>query len=244
MPDGKAVLFLSNRNATWGIYKQGLDQTTAQPIVTGPDFKDSPVVSPDGSWTLYLSSADGNRGPTSPVRIMRAPTSGGAPQLVLERRGIDRLACAAPPAALCVFSEPSPDQKQVIFTAFDPVKGRGQELSKVSLRQEPSWIRVSDSYSWDLSRDGSHLAFAQRGQNQARIKVLSLAGGEAREVNVKGRDNLYGLNWAADGRGLFVPEGGGIDVYGVSGSAALLYVDLEGRAQVIPPQNPLISGFG
>jgi Tol biopolymer transport system component len=244
MPDSKAVLFWSNRNATWGIYRQRLDQTTAQPIVTGPDYKNWPVVSPDGSWILYLSSADDNRGPTTPVRIMRAPTSGGAPQLVSEGRGIDRLACAAPPAAWCVFSEPSSDQEQVVFAAFDPVKGRGQELSKVSLRQEPSWIRVSDSYSWDLSRDGSHLAFAQRDQNQGRIEVLSLAGGESREVNLKGRDNLYGLNWAADGGGLFVPEGGGIDVYGVSGSAALLYVDLEGRAHVIRPQNPLISGFG
>ena len=84
MPDGKAVLFQSNRNGTWGIYKQGLDQTTAQPVVTGPDYKDWPVVSPDGSWILYLSSATAEVNPTTPVRIMRVPTSGGPPQLVLE----------------------------------------------------------------------------------------------------------------------------------------------------------------
>lgn len=39
MPDSKAVVFWSNRNDRWGIYKQGLDQTTAQTIVTGPDNK-------------------------------------------------------------------------------------------------------------------------------------------------------------------------------------------------------------
>ena len=59
-PDSKAVLFTSDRNGTRGIYKQGLDQTTAQPVVTGPDYKDWPVVSPDGSWILYLSWAPGS----------------------------------------------------------------------------------------------------------------------------------------------------------------------------------------
>jgi hypothetical protein len=115
MPDSKAVLFWSNRNATWGIYKQGLDQTTAQPIVTGNDYKDRPVVSPEGSWILYLSSADTNSKATTPVRIMRVPISGGAPQLVFEGRGISGLACARSPATWCVFSEPSPGQKQLIF---------------------------------------------------------------------------------------------------------------------------------
>lgn len=55
MPDSKAVVFWSNRYDRWGIYKQGLDQTTAETIVTGPDNKYWPVVSPDGSWILYLS---------------------------------------------------------------------------------------------------------------------------------------------------------------------------------------------
>ncbi len=136
MPDGKAVLFQSNRNGTWGIYKQGLDQTTAQPVVTGPDYKDWAVVSPDGSWILYLSSATGEVSPATPVRIMRVPTSGGAPQLVLEGRGIDYLACARSPAALCVFSEQSPDHKQLIFSAFEPSQEqRRRELTRVNLKQ-------------------------------------------------------------------------------------------------------------
>jgi serine/threonine protein kinase len=231
MPDSKAVLFSSNRNATWGIYKQRLDQTSAEPIVIGPDPKHSPVVSPDGSWILYLSSADENR-----VRIMRAPTSGGPPQLVFEEKGIDRLACARAPATLCVFSEPSPDQKQVIFAAFDPVKGRGRELSRVALGQERSWLWLSDNYTWDLSHDASHLAFAQYDRHQGRITILSLSGGETREVNVKGQENLADSHWAADGRGLFVQ--------GYSEVGRLLYVDLEGRAQVILPQNAQISVLG
>jgi serine/threonine protein kinase/Tol biopolymer transport system component len=228
MPDGKAVLFQSNRNGTWGIYKQGLGQTTAQPVVIGPEYKDWPVVSPDGSWILYLSRATPNYAASSPVRIMRVPTSGGPPQLVLEGRGIDYLACARSPAALCVFSEPSPDRKQLIFSAFDPSQEqKRRELTRVDLKQlGTSYWYGWYGYGWDLSLDGSHLAIAQWDQREGRIQILPVAGGKVREVNVKGWNGLCRLFWAADGRGLFVSAYGGL-------GATLLYVDLEGRGQVI-----------
>jgi Tol biopolymer transport system component len=220
MPDSKAVLFWSNRNATWGIYKQELDQTTAQTIVTGPDYKDWPVVSPDGSWFLYLSRASLDVAATTPVRIMRVPTSGGAPQLVLEGKGIGYLACARSPATLCVFSEESPDHKQLVFSAIEPSKEpRRQELARVNL--QPPVTR----YSWDLSSDGSRLAFTQSDEREGRIQILPLAGGEIREINVSGWNGLSRLFWAADGRGLVSTSG--------SLGETLLYVDLEGRAQVI-----------
>jgi len=229
MPDSKAVLFLSDRNGTWDIFKQALDQAEAQPVVTGPDYKDWPVVSPDGSWILYLSRASPESSATTPVRIMRVPTSGGPPQLVLEGRGIDYLACARSPAALCVFSEPSPDRKQLIFSAFDPSQEARRELTRVNLKQPVA------SYGWDLSLDGSHLAFAQYDEREGRIQTLPLAGGEVREINVKGWNGLCRLFWAADGRGVFVSAAGGQ-------GATLLYVDLEGRGQIIWQQRfPLIS---
>jgi serine/threonine protein kinase len=234
MPDGKAVLFQSNRNATWGIYKQGLGQTTAQPVVTGPDYKDWPVVSPDGSWILYLSSVTAEVNPTTPVRIMQVPTSGGPPELVLEGRGIDRLACARSPAALCVFSEESPDHKQLIFSTFEPSQEqRRRELTRVNLTQPVSlygWF-----YGWDLSLDGSRLALAQSEELEGRIQILPLAGGEVREVNVRGWHGLSNPFWAADGRGLFVSADAGL-------GATLLYVDLDGRGQVIWQQRfPLFN---
>jgi Tol biopolymer transport system component len=222
MPDNKAVLFWSDRNGTWDIFKQALDQEAAELVVTGPDYKEKPVLSPDGSWILYLSSATAQINATTPVRIMRVPTSGGPPQLVLEGRGISGLACARSPAALCVFSERTSDDRQLIFSAFDPVHGRGRELTRINLNQP-----FSHYYnSWDLSCDGSRLAFTQYDEREGRIQVLPVAGGVAREVNVKGWNGLSDLFWAADGRGLFV------DRYPTSGTM-LLYVDLEGRAEVL-----------
>jgi len=229
MPDNKTVLFWSDRNGTVDIFKQAQDQDEAQPIVSGPEYKYQPVASPDGSWILYLSRATAEVGATTAVRIMRVPTPGGPPQLVLEGRGIDHLACARSPATLCVFSEESPDHKQLIFSATEPSKEpRRQELARVNL--QPPVIR----YSWDLSSDGSRLAFAQSGERgisitypprEGRIQILPLAGGEVREIKVSGWNGLSRLFWAANGRGL-VSTSGGL-------GETLLYVDLEGHAQVI-----------
>ncbi len=226
MPDSKAVLFVSDRNGKWDIFKQALDQADAQRVVSGLDAKRDPVLSPDGSWILYLSSATGQVGAFTPVRIVRVPTSGGAPQLVLEGRGISGLACARSPATLCAFSEPSPDLKQIVISALDPLNGRGKELTRIN-----PWY-PNNYYSWDLSRDGSRLAFTQSSNREGHIRTLLLAGGEAREIYVKGWNYLRILSWAADGKGLFVGR------HPISGST-LLYVDLEGRSDVLWQQGEI-----
>ncbi len=229
MPDGKTVLFYSDRNGTWGIYKQALDQETAEPVVTGPDYKEKPVLSPDGSWILYLSGGGpvpraGSVSVSVHRRIMRVPTSGGPPQQAIEGVRISGLACAQSPASLCVLSEMTPDGWEVVFSAFDPVRGKGEELTRVNLGESGYKYR----YGWDLSRDGAYVALAQTQEQEGRLRILPLTGGQVREVNVKGWSSLSNLFWAADGRGMFVSNG----VQGFPGQR-LLYIDLEGHARVL-----------
>ena len=55
--DSKAVLFVSNRNGTWKLFKQGIDETTAQALVEGRSIF-LPRLSADGSQVLYLAASD------------------------------------------------------------------------------------------------------------------------------------------------------------------------------------------
>jgi dipeptidyl aminopeptidase/acylaminoacyl peptidase len=120
---------------------------------------------------------------------------------------------------LCVFSEESPDRKQLIFLAFEPSKEPGrQELARVNLKPPIQY------YVWDLSSDGMRVAFNQNKEGESRIQILPLAGGAAQEVNVKYGNGIRQLFWAPDGKGLVVSEWS---------SGEISYVDLKGTPYVL-----------
>jgi len=131
--------------------------------------------------------------------------------------------CARAPASLCVVLEESQDGNQLMVSAFDPLKGRGKTLR--TIEKDAS----AHLFGSALSPDGSTFAIARSSAAEIRIRLLSLVGGRDREITVKGWANLahFGLHWAHDQKGF----------YCVSRSAeinnTLLYVDLQGNAQVL-----------
>jgi DNA-binding winged helix-turn-helix (wHTH) protein len=82
-PDSKSVLFDSNRNGTWDIFRQSLDQRMAEKLVTSPG-SNRPAMSPDGDSVLYLTFPTDSGPPESayysPRKIMRVALTGGPPQ--------------------------------------------------------------------------------------------------------------------------------------------------------------------
>jgi Tol biopolymer transport system component len=91
--DNKAVLFTSNRTGTINIFRQKIDETSAEMLVFGPEQKTLCRLNPDGTQILYLvptSASDYSR----PVRLLRASINGGPPQTVLEAPGISNHQCS------------------------------------------------------------------------------------------------------------------------------------------------------
>lgn len=215
-PDGKAVIFTSNRSGTSAIYKQAVDSDAAEPLVTGPDAHFAPLVSPDGRWLMYdVQDAHGDS--KSPDRIMRIPIQGGPPELVLTLR-LDGFRCATAPATLCVLSQRTPDRKQVLFNAFDPIKGLGQEIDKVDT--DPSL-----DYAWDLSPDGRLIAVIMR-LSEGVIKIRSLADHRIWTIAVKDWNELEDVTWQSSGKALFASMRR-------EQNSILLSIDLQGRAFVL-----------
>jgi Tol biopolymer transport system component len=225
--DSKTVIFHSNRNGQFDIFKQALDQETAEPVVTGPGDKWFPILSPDGNLILYPQDVG------EKARIMRVPITGGppemVPEIVLEGRPNTWFLCSGLPSTRCVLGEESPDRKQYIFTEFDPLKGRGRELTRVTL------VQTGGGYLfWDLTRDGTRIAFAQdRGGIGRRIQILPLSGGKTREVNIQREIQMTSLAWANDGRGFYVAT--------FPPSSALFFVDVDGSAEILWKKETLVG---
>lgn len=218
-PDSKAVIFRSNRTGTFCIYKQALDQNEAELIPTGPETIGWPRVSPDGQWLVYsaLSNVE-YPGQSESVRLMRVPISGGAPQPLFETKAdsID-FDCARRPGAPCVLSEATSDKKRFVFQTFDAVNGSRHRLFEIATR------------SFILSPDGSHIASDEQGP----IEIRSLAGTVERTIEVKGWPHPASIDWAADGRSVFISHFGLPESPSGPIGATVLRVDFQGHVQTI-----------
>jgi len=60
-PDGNTIVFSSNRNATWGIYRKRADGAGAEELLYADARPKYPMSwSPDGKFLLYLTTSDPN----------------------------------------------------------------------------------------------------------------------------------------------------------------------------------------
>ena len=220
--DSKAVIFKSDREGRWSVFKQGLDDDTAEPIATEAKYEwgASATVSSNGAWLLYVTGS-------AMDRLMRVSITGGSPELVMSARIYGKIACARPPANFCAVAEANEDRKQLIFTAFDPQKGRGSELTRFAI--DPT---TGNRYVWDLSPDGRRIAILKYGNGF--IDVLGLGGQVSQKIAVKGWSSLLSVNWASEGTGIFTSSQ-------KKNGSVLLRVSLDGDAQVLWEQNGSIA---
>lgn len=121
------------------------------------------------------------------------------------------------------------DSRAVIFDSHrDPVKGRGRELTRFEV-DDPK-----DLYGFDVSPDATRIAVLNF--QTGSVHILSLKGQATQEFAVKNWNN--GLDWAADGRGVFVSTS-------TERGSALLHVDLRGNAHVLWEQEgEFVGSYG
>ena len=175
--DGKSIVFVSYRNGTWGIFKESPGEESAETILTGLTKMVEARLSPDGAWILYEEFPNLTSG-----RLMRVPVAGGSPQLVMPLAtspepttswGVvphNPPRCARSPAQICAISERTPDNKQFVFTSFDPINGRGRELTRFD-------IEPNASYKWDLSPDGARIAVLKRSEDRIQYPLFDWRAG-------------------------------------------------------------------
>ena len=216
-PDSKSVLFFSNRNGTYDIFRQPIDETTARALVENKRYKIRPRMSPDGNWVLYYDPPGINNW-NERVRIARVPLAGGPTETVMEEQGLYVFRCTRPPANRCITGVLHP--KELIVYSLDPIKGRGPELVRIPVNADV------EAPNLDLSPDGTSIAFISLNMFAGKIRVISLLDGSQRDVDVKGWNSLNHINWAADSKGWYVSSE-------LALASTLLYVDLSGNPTIL-----------
>jgi Tol biopolymer transport system component len=220
-PDSEAILFHSNRNGSSEIFKQSVDQSLPENMVTSAERLQQPRVRPDGSEILYISTPK-FAVPATPSSIVAIPISGGPPRLVLRAPNIWNIQCASPPSTLCMYSATKGDTSETF--QFDVKTGKTSDPPQ-----------VDPTCNWSLSPDGSQRAIVCE-HLKARIRLRSTRTGESHVLAVKGWDTLHSIVWSVDGRTLLASWHNRSDT-------ALLKVDMNGKVSVLlRSSNPQILG--
>jgi DNA-binding winged helix-turn-helix (wHTH) protein/Tol biopolymer transport system component len=214
--DSRFVIVWSNRSGRFAPYRQPVNGDAAEPLVFGNRDYGFPRVTPDGSWVLFDDPMMTLETPV-PGRTVRVPITGGEPQFVSPSYPDDQILCAKSPASICIVKQLSSDRTQAIFRYFEPTTGPSAELLRLPVENDKY-------FGWDLARDGSKLAVCR--SPRGPVQILSLDGKVLREIQSEQLDNMRSLDWAADGRGLYIANTGPqkVDLY---------YVDMDGRTERI-----------
>jgi Tol biopolymer transport system component/DNA-binding winged helix-turn-helix (wHTH) protein len=229
-PDSQAVLFVSNRDGPNHIFRQSVDATHPDLLVGGKDELGHPQLTPDGLSALYLVFPSSGK-PSDNSQLMRIPLSGGSSQVALEEPGIGSYQCAHLPSTMCLYSRI--DNGQQRFFTFDPAGanpagGKGRELLAAKRQSDDG-----PGSTWSLSPDGRYLASPTSANwlDASGLLILDLTGGTKREISLPNLPLIMGMNWAPDGRSLWV--GGYMGRSSGGTRSGLVRVDLTGKVRTV-----------
>jgi hypothetical protein len=211
--DSKAVVLLSMRNGKGGLYKQGVDETTPEPLFyLRKALGIFPRLTGDGSEILYAET-DSPYDPNAPVSLMAVPISGGTPRVILSEPGVNDAQCAKPPSQVCILIQ------SLMGTSFyyllDLNHGKGRLIAKL-----PTFAK------YGLSPDGSTLAQMDLGDART-VRFVSIDSGVEKVVVVKGWPVRKSADWSADSKVLLTASVNTEEV------PVVLSFDMEGNVKVL-----------
>jgi len=215
--DNKSVIFTSDRTGSFSIYKQSIDQTMPDLLMSANQQLMGPRLSPDGTHLLYLLNPSWGD-PNFEVPLMSMPLAGGPSRQIAKAKWITNLQCARAPATTCIYSVIS--DAGLTFLRFDPDREGGTQFLQIK-------DELAQAYNWSFSPDGKTLAIAKGkwGGDEPRIRLVSLDGGPDRWLSIQGWQGLSSIDWAADSKSIWAPTTGDKE-------NALLRIDLQGNATV------------
>jgi len=242
--DSKALLFQSNRTGNMNIFRQRVDATNAEPVIMDHNDSWAPLVSPDKQWVLYFTWSR-STAHVNTASLMRKPLAeDGTPELILEAKGsvgsgqtfyhsgsVGRsrvlipamtghpaFRCPSRPNTSCVLSEAGP--RETVFYSFAPIPA----TAKTEIFRVP--VEDPEALAWDLSPDGSQIAYSEYNWRSASIHIREVSGSTVRDIPIKGLPELTTLTWSADSNSFFVTN------YRHTESS-LFHVTLDGRYHVL-----------
>jgi Tol biopolymer transport system component/DNA-binding winged helix-turn-helix (wHTH) protein len=186
-PDGRYIIFISNRAGAFQVWRMQIDGSDPVPLTSGGG-KNFPGISPDGKWVLYNTTDD--------WQLWRVSIAGGEPARLSD--------------SYALFPSISPDGKMIACLGRSDSKAvlrilsfeGGQPLKTFDLAA-PTFS--SNRIQW--TGDGKAVIYGTEHDGITSIFRQPLTGGKPALV-MKFEDELADFSYSQDGQSLAVARGG------------------------------------
>ena len=197
-PDGKFVVFVSNRSGAWRIWRMGADGQGATQLSDGENVGDSrPSISSDNS-TVIFSRQIGNNGRAF---IMKVPLAGGATEKISDdEKSYD------------AFPRLSPDGKSIAYVSFDAASLGNKKALLIREYSAGALGKVKYSFDYNLiddfrwSPDGKSLTLL-RSEGAPNLWQMSLETKKITPLTTFNSGRIFYFVWSRDGKKIYVVRG-------------------------------------
>ena len=179
-PDGRYVVFSSNRKAGSNIWRIDADGRNAKPLTSG-EGEYNPTCSPDGRWVFYTSWS------ATRSILWKVSIDGGSPMQLTDKNSLNPAVSPDGDNLVCHFND---DRSWRI--AIVPVAG-GQAVRFVDIPYYPGQV-----VRW--TPDGSALTYLDSKDGGFNIYSLPLGGGPPKALTGFKGEQIFFFDWSRDGK--------------------------------------------
>ncbi|MEZ5427186.1 MAG: winged helix-turn-helix domain-containing protein [Pyrinomonadaceae bacterium] len=184
-PDGKSVIFQSNRTGNWHLWQIGLDGSELRQITNGTDGEMRPAISSDGRWLFYHTPGEG---PTELWKMLLA--DGETSKILQNATGV---------------SKPAPnDPDRIIAFFYDPVERNNMPWKYVLFSQTEKNYKdlhiETENHSFAWKRDGTGIYFPKKQINQNNLWFLSTGDNSLKKITNFKDQKILNLSVSPDDR--------------------------------------------
>ncbi len=220
-PDGKKIIFASNRSGDFQIWTVNVDGSNPQQITKGNPLNLNPVPSPDGKRIAFVSTRDGG---DYELYVMNAD---GSNQIRLTYSvGFDTEPTWSPDSKTLMFMSGRTGTFQIFVINVDGTKERRLFNSTYNERS-PSWSPDGKTLAWDSDRTGNREIFVMNVEktNQAQVQLTKTKAGTL---------NAW-PNWSPDGKYLSF-------ISNRDGNTEIYIIEADGKNERRVPGSPGADG--
>ncbi len=188
-PDGRSVVFGSNRTGKWHIWRVDLNGENLTQITNG-DYEAAPEVSPDGKWLYFIG--DG---------LNKKPIDGGEPVKIMSSRpGNVRVS----PANTDVFASYIHDNRETVKNPWKYVLFAESDTTKFTDLNIPANVY----FEWNP--DGSGIYYADNGESFNNLWLVNTKSLARSQITQFSDQRIGNFSLSPDGRTFAISRGSAI----------------------------------